>query len=275
MLKELNIIVSKYNTCNKLIDYLSSIYNVKILNEEEVTNDKQIDVVLLSSNRLVSFQTLNHKKENFIKYKKRCSFEEDKYELNLIKKFSNNKKTLFIGINTGALLLSYLSGSSIINYVTGHYNTTHEITINKFNFKSPFSSNSIELDIYTTLKRKLQLGVQLSENDYNRFIKLKQKFENNDDLLIGESNHEQMINLNNLHPDTFKLLGYSTFFMSDTYFMNEYNKDHSVIHKDFLEPEIVYYKNNNFLVFQSNPFSKNSSNSYLEESINIIKSYIK
>ena len=68
---------------------------------------------------------------------------------------------------------------------------------NKFNFKSPFSSNSIELDVYTSLKRKLQLGVQLNENNYNTFIKLKQKFENNDDLLIGISSYSLAVSKNN------------------------------------------------------------------------------
>ena len=62
---------------------------------------------------------------------------------------------------------------------------------------------------------------------------------------------------------------------SDKYFISEHDNDYSIIDKNFLEPEIVYYKNTNSLVFQSNPFSKNSSNSYLNECINLIKSYIK
>lgn len=284
MLKKLNIVVSKYNSCNKLIEHLSSIYDIKVLTTpEEINSCEKIDIVLFSDNRNISLDLLNPLKKNYsIKYCNSSSYEKDKYEINLFKQLKYNKDILCIGINTGALLLHYLSGGRIINLVTGHNDTSHEITIenntkNKYSFKISTVSR-LEFDIYNRLHNRVQRGDLLGTEDNEFYNRIKDKLSAKPTLkevLIGESNHEQMIYLNHLNPEVFKLIGHSTFFMSDKYFISEYDNDYSIIDKNFLESEIVYYKNTNSLVFQSNPFSKNSSNSYLNECVNLIKSYIK
>ena len=284
MLKKLNIVVSKYNSCNKLIEHLSSIYDIKVLTTpEEIDSCEKIDIVLFSDNRNLSLDLLNPMKKNHsIKYCNSSSYEKDKYEINLFKQLKYNKDILYIGINTGALLLHYLSGGRIINQITGHNDTSHEITIedNKKNnnrYEIPNVSR-LEFDIYNRLHDRVQRGLILRTNDLDFYTRIKEKLNAKpilEETLIGESNHEQMIYLDTLNPEVFKLIGHSTFFMSDKYFISEYDNDYSIINKKFLEPEIVYYKNTNSLVFQSNPFSKNSSTSYLNESINLIKSYIK
>ena len=65
------------------------------------------------------------------------------------------------------------------------------------------------------------------------------------------STHHQMMYPNDLSKDAYDLIAWSTYFKSDTY-LNGKNEEME-IPREFLEPEIVYYKNTNALAIQGHP----------------------
>lgn len=65
------------------------------------------------------------------------------------------------------------------------------------------------------------------------------------------SDHHQMMFPYSLNENNYELIGWSTHFQSNTY-LNGRNEEIK-LPKDFLEPEIVYYKNTNSLCIQSHP----------------------
>lgn len=69
--------------------------------------------------------------------------------------------------------------------------------------------------------------------------------------LTMTSTHHQMMYPYELNKDRFDLIAWSTYFKSDTY-LNGKNEEIE-IPTEFLEPEIVYYKNTNALAIQGHP----------------------
>lgn len=65
------------------------------------------------------------------------------------------------------------------------------------------------------------------------------------------SSHHQMIYPFNLRKENYELIAYSEYFKSNTY-LNGDNEE-TELDKDFLEPEIVFYKNTNSLCIQGHP----------------------
>jgi putative glutamine amidotransferase len=65
------------------------------------------------------------------------------------------------------------------------------------------------------------------------------------------SDHHQMMFPYNLNENNYELIGWSSHFQSNTY-LNGRNEEIK-LPKDFLEPEIVYYKGTNSLCIQSHP----------------------
>ena len=72
-----------------------------------------------------------------------------------------------------------------------------------------------------------------------------------DITLTITSTHHQMMYPYDLNKDKFDLIAWSTYFKSDTY-LNGRNEEIE-IPTEFLEPEIVYYKNTNALAIQGHP----------------------
>jgi GMP synthase-like glutamine amidotransferase len=70
-------------------------------------------------------------------------------------------------------------------------------------------------------------------------------------ILNMTSTHHQMMYPNELSKDAYDLIAWSTYFKSDTY-LNGRNEEME-IPREFLEPEIVYYKNTNALAIQGHP----------------------
>jgi len=65
------------------------------------------------------------------------------------------------------------------------------------------------------------------------------------------SSHHQMIYPFDLNKKDYELIAYSEYFQSNTYLNG--NNEEIELSKDFLEPEIVYYKNTNALCIQGHP----------------------
>jgi gamma-glutamyl-gamma-aminobutyrate hydrolase PuuD len=87
------------------------------------------------------------------------------------------------------------------------------------------------------------------------------------------SSHHQMLYPFNLNEKNYELIAYSEYFQSKTYL----NGDNEEIElpKNFLEPEIVYYKNTNALCIQGHPEWKHCEKRTSVMCLNLIGKYLK
>jgi len=87
------------------------------------------------------------------------------------------------------------------------------------------------------------------------------------------SSHHQMIYPFDLNKKDYELIAYSEYFQSDTY-LNGDNEEIK-LHKNFLEPEIVYYKNTNSLCIQGHPEWSHCDKKTSTMCLNLIDKYLK
>lgn len=87
------------------------------------------------------------------------------------------------------------------------------------------------------------------------------------------STHHQMMYPFELNSDKFDLIGWSTYFNSTTYL--DGNNEEMKLDENFLEPEIVFYKNTNSLAIQGHPEFTGASADFVETSLNLIEEYLK
>lgn len=87
------------------------------------------------------------------------------------------------------------------------------------------------------------------------------------------SSHHQMLYPFDLNEKTYELIAYSEYFQSNTY-LNGDNEEIE-LSKDFLEPEIVYYKNSNSLCIQGHPEWSHCEKRTSEMCLNLIDKYLK
>ena len=87
------------------------------------------------------------------------------------------------------------------------------------------------------------------------------------------SSHHQMLYPFNLKEKDYELVAYSEYFQSNTYL----NGDNEEIElpKNFLEPEIVYYKNTNALCIQEHPERSHYEKRTSSMCLNLIDKYLK
>ena len=87
------------------------------------------------------------------------------------------------------------------------------------------------------------------------------------------SSHHQMLYPFNLKEKDYELVAYSEYFQSNTYL----NGDNEEIElpKNFLEPEIVYYKNTNALCIQGHPEWSHCEKRTSSMCLNLIDKYLK
>lgn len=87
------------------------------------------------------------------------------------------------------------------------------------------------------------------------------------------SSHHQMLYPFNLNEKDYELVAYSEYFQSNTYL----NGDNEEIElpKNFLEPEIVYYKNTNALCIQGHPEWSHCEKRTSNMCLNLIDKYLK
>lgn len=86
------------------------------------------------------------------------------------------------------------------------------------------------------------------------------------------STHHQMMYPFNLEEEKYELIAYSEKFRSTSY-LNGKNEEIE-LHKDFLEPEIVYYPNTNSLCIQGHPEYGNCEDFTKRECMRLIKKYL-
>lgn len=86
------------------------------------------------------------------------------------------------------------------------------------------------------------------------------------------SSHHQMLYPFDLNEKDYELIAYSEYFQSNTY-LNGDNKEIELA-KNFLEPEIVYYKNTNALCIQGHPEWGHCEKRTSEMCLNLIDKYL-
>jgi anthranilate/para-aminobenzoate synthase component II len=86
------------------------------------------------------------------------------------------------------------------------------------------------------------------------------------------SSHHQMLYPFDLNEKDYELIAYSEYFQSNTYL----NGDNEEIElpKDFLEPEIIYYKNTNSLCIQGHPEWSHCEKKTSDMCLNLINKYL-
>lgn len=87
------------------------------------------------------------------------------------------------------------------------------------------------------------------------------------------SSHHQMIYPFDLNEKDYELIGYSEYFQSNTY-LNGDNEEIE-LSNNFLEPEIVYYKNTNALCIQGHPEWSHCDKRTSQMCLNLIDKYLK
>ena len=86
------------------------------------------------------------------------------------------------------------------------------------------------------------------------------------------SSHHQMLYPFNLNEKDYELIAYSEFFQSKTYLNG--NNEEIELTKNFLEPEIVYYKNTNSLCIQGHPEWSHCERRTSSMCLNLIDRYL-
>lgn len=87
------------------------------------------------------------------------------------------------------------------------------------------------------------------------------------------SSHHQMLYPFDLNEKDYELIAYSEYFQSKTYLNG--NNEEIELSKDFLEPEIVYYKNTNALSIQGHPEWSHCEKKTSFMCLNLIDKYLK
>ncbi len=90
--------------------------------------------------------------------------------------------------------------------------------------------------------------------------------------LMMTSTHHQMLYPFDLNKDKYDLIAWSTHFKSDTY-LNGRNEEMEIAN-DFLEPEIVYYKNTNSLAIQGHPEFSSCDEDASDYCLNLVKNLL-
>ena len=87
------------------------------------------------------------------------------------------------------------------------------------------------------------------------------------------SSHHQMLYPFDLNKKDYNLIAYSEYFQSKTYLNG--NNEEIELSKDFLEPEIVYYKNTDSLCIQGHPEWNHCEKRTSDMCLNLIDTYLK
>ncbi len=111
-----------------------------------------------------------HIDENFIKSIELVSYNRDKFEIELVKEaIRQNKKIL--GICRGVQVINVACGGTLIQHITGHMNTTHNVVLNKNSVMNDtkhnkvIEVNSIHHQVIDRLGKGLYVTA-LSEDNY-------------------------------------------------------------------------------------------------------------
>lgn len=214
----LNIVIADDASSLDYVSYLNEKYEVIVHKTNDVTNPKDIDLVLFTGGEDVCPERYFEETGKFTNFNKK----RDEKEIDNFYKFKNY--SFLLGICRGSQLLTVLSGGRLIQHVEGHCRD-HDIILNR------------------GLRYKIT------------------------------SSHHQMLYPFDLNKKDYELIAYSEYFQSKTY-LNGDNKEIE-LPKDFLEPEIIYYKNTNALVIQGHPEWNHCEKRTSLMCLNLIDKYLK
>jgi len=214
----LNIIIADDASSLDYVAYLKEKYEVTVHKVKDVTNPKDIDLVLFTGGEDVDPGIYN---ENVGK-RTHINKSRDKKEMDTFYKFQNH--SFMLGICRGSQLLTTLSGGKLIQHVEGHCRD-HSMILN----------NTLRYNI--------------------------------------TSSHHQMLYPFDLNEKDYELIAYSEYFQSKTYLNG--NNEEIELPKNFLEPEIVYYKNTNALAIQGHPEWSHCEKRTSLMCLNLLDKYLK
>lgn len=127
-------------------------------------------------------------------------------------------------------------------------------TFNNISFNVPKLGICRGAQLLTVLNQGKLIQHVENHNNSNHRITMTQDSDYEDGYVYNislPSDHHQMMYPYNLKDDQYELLAHSEFFLSETYLNG--NNEEIKLPNNFLEPEIVYYKNNNSLAIQPHP----------------------
>lgn len=214
----LNIVIADDSSSLEYVSYLKEKYEVTVHKSNDITNPKDIDLVLFTGGEDVCPERYFEETGKFTSFNKK----RDEKEIDNFYKFKNH--SFLLGICRGNQLLTVLSGGRLIQHVEGHCRD-HSIILN----------NRMKYNI--------------------------------------TSSHHQMIYPFDLNEKDYELLAYSEYFQSNTYLNG--NNEEVELSKNFLEPEIVYYKNTNALCIQGHPEWSHCEKRTSNMCLNLIDKYLK
>lgn len=192
----LNIVIADDSSSTEYVSYLNQFYEVKVHKSKDVTNKKDIDLVLFTGGEDVNPIRYGEKigKHTYI------NTDRDSKEIDNFHRFKGY--SLMIGICRGSQILTILSGGKLIQHVDGHC------------------------------------------KDHGIILKSGARYK-------MTSSHHQMLYPFNLNEEKYDLIAHSEYFQSNTYLNGE--NEEIKLPTNFLEPEIIYYKNTNALCIQGHP----------------------
>lgn len=198
------------------------------------------------------------------------SFLNDKYEVivHKIKDVKNPKDIDLVLFTGGEDVNPQYYGEQIGKYT--HINNNRDVkeieTFNKFRGNSFLLGICRGNQLLTVLSGgKLIQHVEGHCRDHSIILNNKLRYN-------ITSSHHQMIYPFDMNKKDYELLAYSEYFQSKTYL----NGDNSEVElsNDFLEPEIVYYKNTNTLCIQGHPEWNHCEKRTSNMCLNLIDKYL-
>jgi len=215
---KLNLVIADGSSSLEYIQYLSTDYEVNVVNFKDVKNRKDIDLVLFTGGEDVDPELYGETKGQFTYINK----GRDKKERDVFNFFKGYVPML--GVCRGNQILCIFNGGKLIQHVEGH-GRDHTIVIK--GYEQPVSITST---------------------------------------------HHQMVYPFNLKEENYELVAYSEFFRSNTY-LNGKNEEIN-LHKEFLEPEIVFYPKSKCLGIQGHPEYGSCNPNTKKICMKLIKKYL-
>jgi len=213
----LNIVIADDASSLDYVGYLKEKYEVIVHKIKDVTNPKDIDLVLFTGGEDVDPGIYNQNTGKRTHINK----SRDKKEMDTFYKFQNH--SFMLGICRGSQMMTVLSGGKLIQHVEGHC------------------------------------------KDHSMIVRGSMRYN-------ITSSHHQMLYPFDLNEKDYELIAYSEFYQSKTY-LNGDNEEIE-LSKDFLEPEIIYYKNTNALCIQGHPEWSHCERRTSTMCLNLIDKYL-
>lgn len=246
---------------SNIIKLLQNWYpNLKVIEYKENQEIEKCDLALFSGGEDVNPKYYRQSQNT----KTRYNTKRDKFEYNMFN-YARHSKTPCLGICRGSQFLTVMNGGKLFQHVNNH-DKDHFISVNKkyVTFKKQVKEESL------TIQQRQQIALE----------NFRERFQNNNSTDLFEENnlveinvtstHHQMMNPYILHKDQYEIIGFSTYHQSDVYEEVYPVSLRDKIYENFVEPEIVFYKNTKSLAIQGHPEFNNATDEFKNLTLDLI-----